>query len=109
MRFAGNGSKGITEVRFLWLPPIKNKINMIILPTRRRLERRRDALYKNLLKNIHRASVWQVEDIMRKIHTINLRLRTYFDRDEKYETREIFEDKDPFETEYTLIQVEQED
>lgn len=82
---------------------------MIILPTRRRLERRRDALYRNLLKNIHRASVWQVEDIMRKIHTINLRLRTYFDRDEKYETREIFEDKDPFETEYTIIQVEQED
>ena len=51
---------------------------MIILPTRQRLERRRDKLYAHLHAIIDCASVMQVEDIMRQIHGINLRLRTYF-------------------------------
>ena len=65
---------------------------MIILPTRRRLERKRDALYTKLDVIIHHASIHQVEDIMRKIHDINLRLRTYFKRGR--EPEEIFEDDD---------------
>lgn len=63
---------------------------MIILPTRRRLERRRDQLYQHLESILQHASVEQVETIMRKIHLINLRLRTYFKRDN--EPKEIFED-----------------
>ena len=51
---------------------------MIILPTRQRLERRRDKLYIHLHHIIDCASVCQVEDIMRQIHGINLRLKTYF-------------------------------
>lgn len=67
---------------------------MIILPTRRRLEARRDALYQKLseLVNIQNA-VHQTEDTMRKIHIINLRLRTYFKR--AHEPKELFEDEDP--------------
>lgn len=51
---------------------------MIELPTRRRLERRRDRLYAHLHYILHNASVIQVENIMRQIHGINLKLRTYF-------------------------------
>ena len=51
---------------------------MIILPTRQRLERRRDKLYIHLHNIVNCASVCQVEDIMRQIHGINLRLKTYF-------------------------------
>ena len=51
---------------------------MIELPTRRRLERRRDRLYAHLHSILHNASVIQVENIMRQIHGINLKLRTYF-------------------------------
>ena len=63
---------------------------MIILPTRRRLERRRDALYQTLHAVIRHASIAQVEDIMRKIHQINLKLKIYFNRD-LHEPEEIFE------------------
>ena len=79
---------------------------MILLPTRRRLERRRDALYKrlHLLQN---ASVHEVECIMRKIHAINFKLKTYFIREGQHEATELFEDKDPFETEdSTFVQIE---
>ena len=69
---------------------------MILLPTRRRLVRRRDALYEHLDSVLHSASVHQVEDIMRKIHSINLRLRTYFIRENEREPKELFEEKDPF-------------
>lgn len=51
---------------------------MIVIPTRRRLERRRNALYQHLQSVLHHASTQQVEDIMRQIHTINLRLLNYF-------------------------------
>ena len=51
---------------------------MIELPTRRRLERRRDRLYEHLHSILHNASVIQVENIMRQIHAINLKLRIYF-------------------------------
>ena len=65
----------------------KTHLNMIILPTRRRLERRRDALYErlNCILSIH-----QTEDIMRRIHIINLKLKTYFQR--QHEPEELFED-----------------
>ncbi len=64
---------------------------MILLPTRRRLERRRDALYEHLESILQCASVHQVEDIMRKIHGINSKLRTYFVK-EQHEPQELFED-----------------
>ena len=67
---------------------------MIILPTRRRLVRRRDALYRQLHAILHHASVSQVEDIMRKIHGINLKLKIYFNREGQHEPREIFEDEE---------------
>ena len=51
---------------------------MIILPTRRRLEARRDKLYSHLEAIVNCASIHQVEDILRQIHIINLRLKTYF-------------------------------
>ena len=51
---------------------------MIILPTRRRLEQRRDKLYSHLEAIVNCASIHQVEDILRQIHIINLRLKTYF-------------------------------
>ena len=69
---------------------------MILLPTRRRLERRRDALYKTLHQVIHRASVHDVEELMRQIHGINIKLKTYFISE--HEPEELFEDKDPLET-----------
>ena len=65
---------------------------MILLPTRRRLERRRDKLYALLHTKVTVASVQQVEDILRQIHSINLRLLTYF----KYnkEPNEVFVDSE---------------
>ena len=65
---------------------------MILLPTRRRLERRRDTLYEHLLSIMQHASVHQVEDIMRQIHGINLKLKTYFQRELRHEPKEIFAD-----------------
>ena len=63
---------------------------MIELPTRRRLERRRERLYAHLDSILHNASVQRVEDIMRQVHSINLRLRTYFQREIKNEPQELF-------------------
>lgn len=81
---------------------------MIILPARRRLERRRDALYKRLQAILTGASVHEVEDVMRKIHGINLKLKTYFTRERQHEAEELFEDKDPIETEDpTFVQIEE--
>ncbi len=68
---------------------------MILLPTRRRLERRREALYQSLQSILQHASIHQVENIMRQIHGINKRLKTYFVRD--HEPEELFEAEDPFE------------
>ena len=73
---------------------------MIILPTRRRLERRRDALYKYLDSIVRHATIHEVEDIMRKIHMIDFKLTTYFDNG--YEATEIFDEKDPFEEKYII-------
>ena len=75
---------------------------MIILPTRRKLIRRRDALYSHLQSILHLATVYQVEDIMRKIHCINFKLKIYFNSDEEfdtYEPAEIFDTEDIFEKE----------
>jgi len=66
---------------------------MIILPTRRKLIRKRDALYQQLEEVVHCATIHQIEDIMRKIHGINLKLKTYFRRNE-YEPKEVFKDDD---------------
>ena len=38
------------------------------------------------------SSIHQVENIMRQIHAINLRLRNYFQRDMNHEIQEIFID-----------------
>jgi len=65
---------------------------MIILPTRRRLEARRDKLYSHLEAIVNCASIHQVEDILRQIHIINLRLKTYFKRER--EPEEYFNDED---------------
>ena len=73
---------------------------MMVLPTRRRLERRRDALYKYLDNIVTSASVHEVEDIMRKIHGINFKLKTYFIRQDGHEPAELFEEKDDFEVKY---------
>ena len=62
---------------------------MIILPTRRRLERRRDALYERLNSLL---TVHQVEDTMRRIHIINLKLKTYFKK--QHEPEELFDKED---------------
>ena len=74
---------------------------MIILPTRRRLERRRDKLYAHLESVVNSASIHQVENILRQIHVINLRLRTYFKRER--EPEEYFNDEDnDFNTQDTI-------
>ena len=79
---------------------------MIILPTRQKLIRRRDALYEKLDSIVNCASVHQVEDILRRIHSINLKLRTYFVKE--HEPKELFEDEDtvekknPFETQESV-------
>ena len=65
---------------------------MIELPTRRRLERRRDRLYAHLHSILHNASVVQVENIIRQIHSINLRLRTYFKSGNDNQPQELFID-----------------
>jgi uncharacterized membrane-anchored protein len=75
---------------------------MIVLPTRRRLERRRDALYKYLYKIVTSESIHEVEDIMRKIHSINLKLRTYFIREGQNEATELFEEKEDFEVKFPI-------
>jgi hypothetical protein len=63
---------------------------MIELPTKRRLERRRDRLYNHLLSVIHHATIIEVEDIMRKIHIINHKLYTCFRGGIEHETKELF-------------------
>ena len=73
---------------------------MIVLPTRRRLERRRDALYKCLAKIVTSASIHEVEHIMRQIHGINFKLKNYFIRQDGHEAAELFEEKDDFEVKY---------
>jgi len=67
---------------------------MIILPTRKRLEKRRDKLYAHLESIINSASIHQVENILRQIHVINLRLRTYFKREREPEEYFIEDDND---------------
>ena len=64
---------------------------MIILPTRRNLIRKRDALYERLYSDIGTVSVHQTEDIMRRINIINGKLRTYFLQ--AYEPKEVFIDQ----------------
>ena len=65
---------------------------MIELPTRRRLERRRDRLYEYLNSILLSGSVHQVENIMREIHGINLRLRIYFKNCLERQPKELFID-----------------
>ena len=63
---------------------------MIELPTRRRLERRRDRLYAHLDSILHNVSIHQVENIVRQIHCLNLRLRTYFNGGVSRQPQELF-------------------
>ena len=63
---------------------------MIELPTQRRLERRRERLYAHLESILHHASVQKVENIMRQIHCINQRLRTYFKGGIERQPQELF-------------------
>lgn len=65
---------------------------MILLPGKRKIERRRDQLYHKLNMVITCGSVMQVEDIMRRIHIINLRLKTYFKGGISREPEEVFND-----------------
>ncbi len=67
---------------------------MIILPTRKRMARRRDEIYEHLFSILNHASVHQVEESMRRIHRINFTIRTYFIR-ENHEAIEVFTDQDP--------------
>lgn len=64
---------------------------MIILPTQKRLSRRRDAIYEHLYSILQHASVSEVEECMRKIHRINFTIKSYFVR-ENHETIEVFEE-----------------
>lgn len=63
---------------------------MIVLPTRRRLIRRRNALYEQLYSILSFASITEVEYIARQINIITQRINTYFIKEN--EPREIFED-----------------
>ena len=65
---------------------------MIVLPTRRRLAIRRDEIYEHLQSIMQHASVHQVEDAMRRIHIVNLRLRTYFSR--QSDPKPVFDNED---------------
>ena len=65
---------------------------MIELPTRRRLERRRERLYAHLTSILPNASVQQVESIMRQVHGINLKIRTYFKGGINQNPQELFID-----------------
>lgn len=58
----------------------KHDITMIVLPAKKILIRKRAALYDKLHCIAQHTSVSQVEDIMRNIHRINMRLKTYFNR-----------------------------
>lgn len=65
---------------------------MITLPTRKRLEHRRDALYRHLHGILQHATTQQVEDIMRRIHIINYRLLSYFQKEISNETKDTYKD-----------------
>jgi len=65
---------------------------MIELPTLRRLERRRERLYAHLHSILQNASVVQMENIMRQIHVINLKLRIYFKGGIERQPQELFID-----------------
>jgi hypothetical protein len=67
---------------------------MIELPTKRRLERRRDKLYNRLQSVLPHASIIEVEDIMRMIHIINHKLYTCFRGGIERETKELFDQED---------------
>ena len=75
---------------------------MIILPTRKRLERRRDKLYAHLESVINCATIHQVEDILRQIHVINLRLRTYFKKEREPEEYFLDNEDNDIETQNTV-------
>jgi hypothetical protein len=74
---------------------------MIELPTRRRLERRRERLYAHLHFILSNASIIQVENIMRQIHGINIRLRTYFKGGIDRQPQELFNQEDNVTTQDT--------
>jgi hypothetical protein len=75
---------------------------MIVLPTRKRLERRRDALYKHLFTVVTSTSIHEVEYVMRQIHGINRKLKNYFVREGQHEAAELFEEKDDFEVKFPI-------
>lgn len=64
---------------------------MIPLPTKKRLRRKVDEEYAHLHSIIGCCTVHQVEDSMRKIHGLLLKIKAYGFTPQK-ETTEIFED-----------------
>ena len=65
---------------------------MIELVTRRRISGRRDAVYKYILDNIHALSVTRLEHLMRRIHILNLKLKSY-DTIPQKEPEEVFKEE----------------
>lgn len=65
---------------------------MIELPTQRRLERRCERLYAYLNKILHKATIQEVENVMRQIHFINLKIRIYFKGSMDRQPQELFID-----------------
>jgi vacuolar-type H+-ATPase subunit C/Vma6 len=68
-------------------------VYMIILPSRRKLQRRISQEYNTLLRIINHATVQQVEAHMRRIHLWNIKLKAYGTIQQK-EPEEIFEQND---------------
>lgn len=70
---------------------VQNKSNsennitaMIILPTHKNLLKKRNELYEHMRSIVQCSSIHQIEDTMRKIHGINLKIRNYFIREYDY-------------------------
>lgn len=65
---------------------------MIELVTRRRIRGRRDAIYRFILDNIYTLSVTHLEHLMRRIHILNLKLKSYDSCPQK-EPEEVFKEE----------------
>ena len=65
---------------------------MIELVTRKRLRRRRDAIYQHIISDIHSIQLHHLEELMRSIHILNLRIKSY-DTIPQQEPEEIFQEK----------------
>lgn len=64
---------------------------MIELQTRRRLRGRRDAIYAHILNDVSSLSLHHLEDLMRSIHILNMKIKSYATIPQK-EPEEVFKD-----------------